>query len=184
MLALIRSLPLLTFYVLFFCLPFKEAIIGYVSSCVIQLLLYKVIIGQFSFPHFFYFLNGLLFAGAALYFEEPIIFKYEISFLLLISAVYILYQSLRTPKGPGSFMGVFVPRDQKLGTLGTLSHLNNGMSLVYFVLGLSNIVIIQYLPEVYWVNFRVFGVYLVLMLVSGIIGFSLAKSDDNQKNTE
>ncbi len=176
MFILIRLLPLLTLYILFFLFPFKTAMIGYVSACVLQLILYKAVIGKFSIPHFFYFLSGLGFAGAALHFKNDAIFMYEISFLLLISAVYILYQHLKTTKDKVYLMGVLQPTNQKLGALTKLDY---AMSALYVALAIANIEIIQYLSSTYWVNFRVFGVYAGLMLVSVIIGFRMAKSEEN-----
>jgi len=178
MFILIRLLPLLVLYVLFFFFPFKTAMIGYVSACIVQLILYKVVIGKFSIPHFFYFLSALLFVGAALHFKHNTIFMYEISFLLLISAVYILYQSLTAKKGERYLMGVLLPTDKKLASL---TYLNNLMSIVYLVLALANVAIIHYLSATYWINFRVFGVYVLLMFVSVVIGFGMAKSDEAQK---
>lgn len=179
MFVLIRLLPLLTLYVLFFFFPFKTAMIGYVSACIIQLILYKTVIGKFSIPHFFYFLSGLIFAGAALHFKNNTIFMYEISFLLLISALYILYQDVTAKKGQLYLMGVLQPADQKLGSL---TYLNYLMSAVYFTLAITNVGIIHFLSPTYWVNFRVFGVYAGLMLVSVVIGFSMAKAETAEAN--
>lgn len=174
MLILIRLLPLLTLYTLFFLVEFKTAMMGYVVAGAIQLLLYKILIGNFSRPHFFYFLSGLIFASAALYFKHNTIFMYEISFLLLISAVYILYTYFTAGKGELYLMGTLQAADQKLSAL---TYLNYLMSTVYLVLAFLNIAIIHYLSATYWVNFRVFGVYVLLMLVSAIVGFKIAKSD-------
>lgn len=179
MFILIRLLPLLVLYVLFFFFPFKVVMIGYVSACVVQLVLYKVVIGKFSIPHFFYFLSALLFAGGALYYKHNTIFMYEISVLLLISAVYILYQSLTAKKGELYLMGVLQPADKKLASL---TYLNDLMSIVYLILALANAAIIHYLSATYWVNFRVFGVYVFLMLVSVVIGFRMAKSQETEEN--
>ncbi len=179
MFILIRLLPLLTLYVLFFFFPFKTAMIGYVSVCMIQLILYKTVIGKLSIPHFFYFLSGLVFAGAALHFKNNTIFMYEISALLLISALSILYHDFTAKKGQLYLMGVLQPVDQKLGSMNYLNYL---MSAVYFILAIANIGIIHYLSPIYWVNFRVFGVYVGLMLVSVMIGFSMAKAEATKAN--
>ncbi len=149
--------------------------LGYLAACIVQLLFYKIFLGRFSIPHTLYFLSGLIFVGGAFYFKNDAIFMYEISFLLILSALYILYTYLTAKEGNIYIMGVSQATDQKLLSL---TYLNYVMSAIYIILGLANLAIVYYLPPIYWLNFRVFGVYLCLMIVSGIIGISLARSDE------
>lgn len=176
MLILLRLLPLITLYILFFFVEFKIVMLGYLAACIVQLLLYKIFLGRFSIPHALYFLSGLIFVGGAFYFKNDVVFMYEISFLLILSAIYILYTYFTAEKGSVYIMGISQPTDQKILSL---TYLNYVMSAMYLVLGLGNLAIVYYFPPIYWLNFRVFGVYLCLMLVSGIIGLSLARSDEH-----
>jgi len=178
---LLDFLPILAFFITYYIFDIYVGTAVLMAATVIQLILIKVLFNKIAKSHWIALVAIMIFGSLTLYLQDDAFIKWKVTFIYGLFALVIAAYQLMSDPIPKKILGAEIDAPTHVWR-----NISIGWALTCVFASALNYYIAFNLSLDFWVNFKMFGLFgltMVLFILTGIYLYKYMPESDQQENS-